>query len=254
MDPRTFVPHFHDLKRFAKSPQHYLAGLGVEGPDSAPFRFGRLTHRVTLGGGEIHIFKGKVRNGKEWEAFKEGKNEKDIFKQDELDEALRIAAVLKTHPIASELLEGDHEVPVEWTMLGRKVATRGLDTINRKTRRHVELKTTSNAEPFTFQRGALRYGYHAQCAMYDDAARSLGIEVDEHYVVAVETSEPYAVTVHRLSPRLLGEGRKLVCSWMERLKVCEEANEWPGYSQSVCEWDLDADGLTLLIDGEEVAA
>lgn len=253
IDPRTFVPHFHDLKRLAKSPAHYRAGLGVKGADAAPFRFGRLTHRCTLGGGEIHIFKGKVRNGKEWEAFKEGKNEEDIFKQDELDEALRIAAVLKTHPIAAELLEGEHELPVEWTMLGRKVATRGIDILNRKARRVVDLKTTSNAEPYAFQRGALRYGYHAQLAAYDDAARSLGVDIAEHYVIAVETSEPYAVTVHRLSPRLLDEGRKLIRSWMERLKACEEADEWPSYTQSVCEWDLDAD-FGLIIDGEELAA
>lgn len=253
MDPRAFVPHFHDLKRFSRSPAHYLAGLGVEGPDSAPFRFGRLVHRTTLGGGAIHVFRGKVRNGKEWEAFKEGKDEKDIFKQDELDEALRITAVLKTHPIAAELLEGEHELPVEWTMLGRKVATRGIDTLNRRARRHVELKTTSNAEPYAFQRGALRYGYHAQCAMYDDAARSLGVEIAEHYVIAVETSAPYAVTVHRVTPRLLEEGRKLIRSWVERLRVCEEANEWPSYVQSVVDWDVVEDA-GLIIDGEEIAA
>lgn len=254
MDPRTFVPHFHDLKRFAKSPMHYLAGLGVEGADSAPFRFGRLVHHQTLGGGEIHIFKGKTRQGKAWDEFKEGKDERDIYKQDEVDEAGRVTETVLAHPIAGELLRGQCEVPVEWTMNGRKVATRGIDVLNRPSRFLTDLKTTSNAEPGTFQRGALRYGYHAQCAMYVDAAASLGVNVQDVYVVAVETSAPYAVTVHRLAPRLLEEGRKLVRSWMERLRACEEANEWPGYTQSICDWDIVEDSFGIIIDGEEVAA
>jgi hypothetical protein len=169
-------------------------------------------------------------------------------------EAERIAAVLRTHPIAAELLEGEHEIPVEWTMLGRKVATRGIDTLNRKHRRHVELKTTNNAHPLAFQRGALRYGYHAQCAMYDEAARSLGVDVEEHYVVAVETAYPFPVTVHRVAPRLLDEGRKLVRSWMEMLRTCEESDEWPGYTQAICDWDIVEDSFGLIIDGEEIAA
>lgn len=260
MDPREYTPHFHDLKVLGtKSPEHYLAlvttptAIREAEYDKPAFRFGRLTHAVVLGVGEVNVFKGERRAGKAWEDFAAGKDPRTIYKADEVTEAERIAAVLRSHPLAAELLEGDHEVPVEWTMLGRRVATRGLDTINRKRRRHVELKTTNNAEPHTFQRAALRYGYHAQCAMYDDAARSLGIDVDEHFVVAVETSAPYAVTVHRLSPRLLDEGRKLVRSWMERLQACEGANEWPGYAQSIVDWDMDAD-FGLIIDGEEVAA
>jgi hypothetical protein len=252
MDPKAYAPHFHDLKRFAKSPQYYRAGLGVEGGDTSPFRFGRLSHAVTLGVGEIHIFKGKVRNGKEWEAFKEGKDEKTIYKQDEVDEAKRIAEAVHAHPLARDFLVGKKEVPAEWTMYGRKVATRGIDILGGSF--ICDLKTTTNAEPHTFQRGALRYGYHAQLAMYLDAARALGSKATEAYVIAVETSAPYAVTVHRLSPRLLDEGRKLVRSWMERLRACEEADEWPGYTQSICDWDIVEDSFGLIIDGEEVAA
>lgn len=252
MDPKTFAPHFHDLKRFSKSPQHYLSGLGVDGPDTAPFRFGRLTHACTLGVGEIHIFPGKVRNGKEWEAFKAGRNERDIYKQDEVDEARRIADVVRSHPLARDLLVGRCEVPAEWSMFGRKVATRGIDVLGDSF--VCDLKTTSNAEPGTFQRGGLRYGYHAQCAMYLEAARALGSKVTDAYVIAVETAPPYAVTVHHLSPRLLDEGSKLVRSWMERLRACEEANEWPGYTQSICEWDIVEDSFGLIIDGEEIAA
>lgn len=259
MDPRAYVPHFHDLKVLGtKSPAHYHALITQPAEvrelesDRPAFRFGRLCHKTILGGDYV-VFSDGDRRGKKWETFAEANKGRDIFKADEVNEALAIAAAVRTHPIAGELLEGEHEVPVEWTMLGRKVATRGLDILNRKARRHVELKTTSNGEPYTFQRGASRFGYHAQCAMYDDAARSLGVDIKDHFVITVETFAPYVVTVHHIAPRVLEEGRKLVRSWMERLQACEEANEWPAYTQSIVEWDLDAE-VGLIIDGEEVAA
>lgn len=251
MDPRAFVPHFHDLKRMSRSPAHYLAGLGVEGPDTASFRFGRLVHALTLGG-PVYVFEGARRAGKEWESFIDGKNERDVYKRDEVDAARNVADAVKVHPLAAPLLDGRHEVPAEWTMNGRKVATRGIDILGGAF--VCDLKTTNNAEPFAFQRGALRYGYHAQLAMYLDAARALGEHPRDAYVIAVETAAPYAVTVHRLSPRLLEEGRKLVRSWMERLQACEEADEWPSYVQSIVEWDVVDDEVGLIIDGEDLAA
>lgn len=251
MDPRLFTPHFHDLKRFSRSPAHYLAGLGVEGEDTAAFRFGRLVHCLVLGG-PVHIFEGARRAGKDWEAFIADKNERDVYKQSEVDAARKVADAVKSNPLAAPMLDGAHEVPASWTMYGRKVATRGIDICNPKF--ICDLKTTNNAEPFTFQRGGLRYGYHAQCAMYVDAARDMGLDVTEAYVIAVETQAPYAVTVHHLTPRILEEGRKLVRSWIERLRACEEANEFPSYVQSVVDWDVAEDSFGLIIDGEEIAA
>lgn len=260
MDPCTaYVPHFHDLKLLSKSPQHYRAAVlrseeeRDADSDKPSFRMGTITHKLTLGGDYV-VFKGARRAGKEWEAFAAENKGRFIVKQDELDEAKRISEAVLTHPLAADLLKGQCEVPVEWTMHGRKVATRGIDVLNRPSRFLADLKTTNNAEPGTFQRGAIRYGYHAQCAMYVDAARSLGVAIDEAYVVAVETSAPYAVTVHRLSPRLIEEGAKLIRFWMEKLRACEEANEWPGYTQSICDWDIVEDSFGLIIDGEEIAA
>lgn len=250
MDPRDRVIHFHDLKRMARSPAHYLAGLELDESDKPAFRFGRLVHKILLGGHYV-VYDGGDRRGKKWEEFAAAHEGQDIFKTDEVHEALMVADAVRTHPLAAPLLVGDHEVPVQWTMLGRKVQTRGIDVLG--PRRIVELKTTSNAEPSTFQRGALRFGYHAQLAMYHDAALSLGRDIEEHFVIAVETVPPFAVTVLRPTMRLIGEGTKLLRSWMERLKSCEEANEWPAYCQSIVDWDV-VDDVGLIIDGEEIAA
>lgn len=253
MDTRDRALHFHDLKRMARSPAHCLAGFALDESDKASFRFGRLSHKVLLGGDYV-VYKDGDRRGKKWEEFQAAHPGADIFKPDEEATALRMAEAVLNHPIASALVKGEHELPVEWDMLGRRVATRGIDILNRGGRFLTEYKTASTTEPHAFQRGALRYGYHAQLAMYVDAARSLGVDIEDTYVVAVETSAPFAVTVLHPTWRLLEEGRKCLRSWMERFIACEEAGEWPAYVQSIVEWDVVEDEGLLLIDGEEVAA
>jgi hypothetical protein len=37
----------------------------------------------------------------------------------------------------------------------------------------------------------------------------------------------------------------LACSWWEQLRVCEASDEWPGYTQSVVDFDIDAMDMGL---------
>jgi hypothetical protein len=253
MNPRDHVVHFHDLKRIARSPAHYLAGLSADDTDKPSFRFGRLVHKILLGGDYV-VYAGD-RRGNAWKAFQEEHQGQDIFTAEEAVKAKAIADAVRSHDIAGALLEGEHELPVEWSMFGRKCATRGIDILSRQKRVIVDLKTASTTEPWLFSRAARRYCYHAQLAMYVDAAASLDVQVDDAYLIAVETAAPYAVTVLHATPRVLDEGRKLLRSWMERLLACEEADAWPAYTQSVVEFDVEDSGdVVLEIDGEEIAA
>lgn len=251
MDPREHVVHFHDLKRIARSPAHYLAGLSIDDSAKPAYRFGRLGHKILLGGAFV-VYAGE-RRGNAWKDFQAQNEGADIFTAEEAVRANAVAEAVRAHPLAAPLLVGEHEKPVSWNMFGRKCATRGIDVINGSKRFLVDLKTASTTEPYTFMRAATRYGYHAQLAMYADAAASLGTPVDDAYLIAVETAPPYAVTVLHASPRILEEGTRLLRLWMERLLACESANEWPAYTQSIVEFDMDTD-VTLIVDGEEIAA
>ncbi len=249
MDPREHVVHFHDLKRLDTSPAHYLAAL--QNPsDSSRFQFGRLVHQTLLGGPPSAVWDGE-RRGNAWKEFKEANAHRDISTKAEVEKATRIANAVITHPIASQFLDGKMEVPVEWKQYGRKCATRGIDVLGRTF--IADLKTTSTVRPYQFLRGAERYGYHAQLAMYLDAAASIGHRVEEAYVIAVETEPPYDVAVFRLTQNILEQGRRKVRLWFEMLRACEESNEWPGHTQSIVDWDVN-EGVDLIIDGEEVAA
>lgn len=250
--------HYSNLRKFTQSPAHYLASVGHD-DDNADFRLGRATHSLSLGvqpGGAWTVYEGR-RAGKVWEAFESAEKAKnpniDIFIPSELAAAKEMAKALAADPIARELMTGEYEVPVEWTdVSGRRCATRGLDILNRKKRYLIDLKTCRSAHPTRFAREALWYGYHAQGAFYADAARSLGVDIDAVYVIAVEKTAPFPVVVRRLTPRALDQGRRLVRSWMEQLLVCEASNTFPGYAQSII--DLDVAEEEDLVFGDSEAA
>lgn len=247
--------HFSNLKLMGKSAAHYFDSIGGDDDDVA-MRLGRACHALVLGvqpGGTWHIYEGR-RAGKEYEAWK-ADHPGDIFIPSEMALARAMAFSVMRNKHAMDLLKGDFELPVEWTdESGRKCATRGLDVLNRKKRYVVDLKTAQTAHPQWFAREAIRMSYHAQGAFYSDAARSLGVDVQDVFLVAVEKKSPHPVTVLRLTARALHQGRKLIRSWMEQLLVCESANEWPGYCQNIVDLDIADDDDELIFDTDEEPA
>lgn len=251
--------HFSNLKRIATSPAHYLASIGPQ-DDTDAYALGRLTHALILGG-KYAVYEG-VRRGKEWDRFKAeqlgaGLTDEQLYTSSQFAQARAMSDAVLSDPIAPMYLRGEHEVPMEWTApTGRRCATRGIDVLNRERKFITELKTATCTAPWKFGWEAKRYGYHAQGAFYQNACRLAGIEINDVYIISVEKKKPYAVTVFHLTPRLLIEGDKLCRSWLECLRTCEEGNCFPPYAQYVVELDVDEDqgDVTLMIDGEEVAA
>lgn len=173
----------------------------------------------------------------------------------EYDAANRCADAVRADPIARDLLVGAHEVELSWRSHDLDCGGR-IDVLGH--RRIADLKTTRDSEPDWFGRYALRNAYPAQLDWYSEGARENGFAIDESWIVAVETRAPYPVTCHRLTPRALEKGRALWCSWMERLRVCLEADEWPGYVQCAVDLDAPDDEIELIYadetEGEAEAA
>ena len=142
-------------------------------------------------------------------------------------------------PIAQSLLAGATcERHLEWKLQGRAMSSRP-DAFT-PGRMLFDLKTTTDASPIGFGRQAWRMAYHAQSALYIDALASLGIDVLDAYLVAVETKPPYPVTVMRLTAQMIDVGRRTYRTWFETLRVCEESDHWPAYTSSVVPWDVPA--------------
>jgi hypothetical protein len=203
---------------------------------------GTAAHANLIGGKQVIAYPGPVRRGKEWDKFEADNPASIILTGREFDVADGIMRSVRGSSLAMRVLEGEREQKREWTRLGR--ACQGTpDVVSDQF--VTELKTGETSDPILFPFKVRRFSYHAQLAWYDESVGGR----PEHYIVAVEQTPPFVVTVFKLDPKTLLAGRKLVRLWWERLMACEAANEWPGYAQS--EIDLDISSPELTFAGDE---
>lgn len=247
--PRCGHVHFSTLKNMARSPAHYkyAADNGTEA--SAAMNLGSAVHAIILENGRgVAKFDGQRRTGRDWADFEAEHADEIILTAPEADVTFEMAAAIETHERAKALLEGDHEVPVEWTFSGRTCHTR-LDVF--RERGITELKTTTDAEPNRFQRTAERLGYFAQLAWCLNGVRTIypRVPIEDAFIVAVETKPPYVVQTFQLTPHALDMGTRQWRLWFERMLVCEASGQWPGYQETDAVLDL-PDELDLVMGGE----
>lgn len=249
---KTEQIRFSQLKLMAQSPAHYLHALKAPRKRARQLDVGTVAHSMVLGGPVPVVFPGKVRRGKEWEAFEAAHAGRLILNASEFAAAAACADAVLAHPGAMHLLEGQREQELlPWEIAGRVCGGRP-DVI---ASRHIcELKTSVTSAPWRFPHLALRMGYHAQLAWYLDGHAAAGGTAKDAYVIAVESTPPHVVTVYQLTPRAIEAGRRQYRIWFERLRVCEESDVWPGYSQTVEDLDTDDDEDVELSFGEQAPA
>jgi hypothetical protein len=246
---------FSHLKHMGASPAHYRASLTAS-YDTPAMRLGRLVHLITLTPDRtVPVYEG-TRRGRDWESFKERHvHEETVYTSSEFDAAVAIKEAVHHDPFAARLLlePGLREHRIEWTRAGRPCAGTP-DHFNATTL--IDLKTCASADPRRWQG---RFGeihkrsYHAQLAWYADGIEAAGMpKPREAYLIAVETRAPFPVVVYRIEESELDAGRRQYSAWFEALRVCEEANHWPGYVQNVVSVEAEEDDeSTELIFGDE---
>lgn len=247
IDPKSFPVRFSRLKNMAKSPAHYLHSLTHE-HDSRAYRLGRLVH-LLCSGGTWWQYEG-TRRGKAWEKFRD-EHEGEIFTEDEQREAVKMVTSMRADENAGPLLRlnGRRENKLQWTSSGRDCQGTP-DFFNDNVL--YDVKTCRTAEPDRFIREAVSYHYHSQIAWYQEAIGVVtGITPRDCYIIAVESKEPYPVTVLKLTDRALDQGRRIARLWFEQLLVCEASDRWPGYSQSIVEFDVPDPNADDLLFGDE---
>lgn len=218
---------FSRLKLFGKSPAHFV---GQPPPDSSAIDVGAAAHSMILGGRRIVAYTAGRRYGKEFDKFAADNADALILTSGEYRRAERMAAAVMSHADAMRVLDGVREQTMTWNVQGR--ACRGTPDVRGETF-ITELKTGETSDPNYFPFKMRRFCYHGQLAWYSDGAVLAGHpDPRDHYIVAVEAAPPHVVTVFNVSD-WIDLGRRIVRLWFERLRQCEAANEWPGYSQAI---------------------
>jgi len=234
--------HFSDLKRIARSPMHFRAGVLDPQPATPAMLFGTLVHAIVLGG-RFRVYPGD-RRGNAWKDFVAKHAGERIVTEKEHERALPCAQAVLDDPVAAPYIDGQMEAFLRWEWMSTKVAGT-LDILDPAHGRIVDVKTSTCSEPSWFTRQAERMGYHAQLAWYREGARQNGHEIDECYAIVVETKAPYPVTVMRMTEDALELGLRQCVLWTGRYRGCLAADEWPGYVQHVVDLDIQPwEGLT----------
>ncbi len=255
VDPRTVDLRFTHLKAFAQSAAHALHTMTrSDDSQTASTRTGSGSHALSLGGAEVAVFAGKVRRGKEWDAFRADNAGKVILNPAEFARVRGVSDAIRRNKVAERLLfsEGTvREQRIDWEWNGRKCRStpdaRSLRTL-------IELKSCRSSSPEQFRRDALRYAYPSQLAFYRRAIeQATGVRPREVYIIAVEQAAPYAVTPFQLTERALEAGDRLVKGWFEQLRVCEATGMWPEYTLGIEEFDVidfDAEAAIAMRDDD----
>jgi hypothetical protein len=242
-DNATEPVRFSRLKLMAKSAAHFASGFG---PETGPMRKGTALHAYLLGGEKsVAVYTGGARNDrfKAWQAFKAQHEGKHILIPSELETVAGMRKSLERHERAMWLLDGIQERTIRWTDAGRACMGTPDVVIPKANRRIVvDLKTTRTSHPERFVWECRKHAYHAQLAWYRRGVELCGEygsdPIDEVFIVAVESTAPYPVTVFRLDEPSLEAGEKMCRLWLEQLAVCEKDNHFPAYTESDVELSL----------------
>ena len=230
LDLTTIPVRFSHLRSYGRSAAHGLHARMTEAAQTQAMQRGTAVHALVFRNRPVIGWHGAQRRGKDYEAFVAENQDVEILTAAEFEKACRMAKAVKSSPLAAPLLEGDVEQTVHFTWYGRMC--RATPDVRGK-RRVVDLKTTVCSDPERFQWHSLRFAYHAQLRMQQIATGAA-----EAYLIAVESTEPFPVTVFRVTDEALKYGEKQLALWMERLITCESSGYFPSYVECIVPLDV----------------
>ena len=246
-------------KLLNRSPAHYRHQRIHPAPETAAFRVGHAVHALALEGRSVFEAGFAVAPecdrrttvGKQvWAEFVSWSAGKAVLTASEAELVEGMAGSILDHPLAPSLLSGgDAELSLCWDDPLTGAACKGrVDLARLLDGAIIDLKTTLDASPQAFARAVLNYGYATQAAAYLAGAASLGADVRDFIVLAVEKAPPFAVGVYRLPDAALELGRRRWGEACELYATCIESGHWPGYGDGIRELILPSWAVSELYD------
>lgn len=236
--------HFSELKEHNKSPAHVVEACRVARTMTRPMMVGGVADSIVFGQRGYKVYPGKVRNGQEWESFREKWPGHYLPIASEAADAEGAAHSVQSSTVARSLLDGcEFQIAPRWDCWGLPCAAGipgergGFDAINFTKMYIVDLKITSTTKPEELDRHAFRSFWHAQGVWYCEAACEMYGRAEgqgwDFFLLAVESKPPHCVVARKMSPASYVAGQKLLTIWTEQQRQCEASGHWPGYTESI---------------------
>lgn len=105
------------------------------------------------------------------------------------------------------------------------------DSLHIKTKKIVDLKTTTDASLDAYYHEAVRRCYHISGALYCDIVEEIynSVAAFDFYLVVQEKSPPFAVAIYKVTYNFLAIGRYEYELCLQQHKYCEETGIYRGY-------------------------
>ena len=234
------------LKPLRKSPAHMQAAAN-NSEESESMALGSLFHCMVLEPEELSAryikaekFDRRTAAGKiAAEKFATENKGKIIVDPEDWEKADIMADSARSHTKAGKLL--DAAAFVEGVVLFE------IDGIPCKAKLDlfahgfvIDLKSTKDASPESFQRDFVKYGYHIQGAFYRRAARAAGLDCRGFAIIATENNSPYCSAVYELSENALRLGDQIINKLLPVWQECRQTDQYPGYPEIITTLDLPA--------------
>lgn len=163
-----------------------------------------------------------------------------LLKSDDYDAVLRMAAVIREHPIYQTLGRGKAEQTLVWKDAETGVWLRCRPDFLPDNQRYIpDFKTCESAHPNDFRRDSATYGYHQQAALYLDGLEAVfGVAERTFFFIAQEKKAPFIVQPYAIDDDAVEWGRRINRKAIRMFAQCLETNKWPGYSDDFIQYGL----------------
>jgi len=217
---------FSSMKRFAESPDHFIAYKKQVFEPTDAMLSGQLVHSLILEpetvADQYAIFDGRTRRGKVWDEFKAVAEHsgKTIIRAVDYDAAKFAADNILKNDFVSQMLDGKSGVEklIKWTDERTGVKMKGFADVFGDTW-FSDLKSGADTDPDKFGRNAYDQKLPLQTALYFDGLRANGIPVDEMFIVRFGLSAPFPVVIYQPTEHFIQYGhamkRRLLDKWVE---------------------------------------
>lgn len=220
------------IKRGRLSPKHMRHALTEKEPPVTPAMiWGTLTHTAVLVGLDgFAAYDGKVKRGKEYDAFVAENDGKECILASDLAELHNMRESVMANRKAREIIEAtDHEVSCTWPSEWGTAKCR-FDCVS--PRYVADLKSTSKIVPRDFESQAYGLGYHIQMAWYYAGARECGYN-PEVYIIAVESAAPYDTIVYGCDEEWMERGMKEASAALNAYTLAQKSGDFHGIAEDV---------------------
>lgn len=229
------------------SVEHYEAKMEEPAESTSAMEFGKMFHSYLLTPDlfkeEFMILEGNLprKGSKARKTLEDEAGDRSLVSPDDFQAARLMAAQVVAHPYARKFFKddrGEAEVSILWEDPDTGIFCQGrLDLYIPGAEVFLDVKTTRNAHPEVFGKDAAKFGYFMQAAFYYDGLKILtGTAPYRPVFIAVEKTNPFAVSAHEIDPDELEYGRLQYQTALYRLSEARVAEDrdpcpYPGVSK-----------------------